>query len=149
MPLDIARFYAAQVVMTYSYLHGKDCIYRDMKPENILMNNDGYIKLADFGFIKKLAKWDRTYTFCGTPEYMAPEIITNQGYSHAIDWYALGILLYELIYGRPPFLSTDPMDVMNQVINGKILYPKDFDQSARSLIKHLCDRDLSKRYGNI
>lgn len=75
VPIQVAKFYAAQVILTFEYLHGKNCIYRDLKPENILMADDGYIKLADFGFVKRLHNWERTYTFCGTPEYMAPEII--------------------------------------------------------------------------
>lgn len=76
VPTQISKFYAAQVVLAFEYIHGKDCIYRDLKPENILIADDGYIKIADFGFVKRLFKWDRTYTFCGTPEYMAPEIIS-------------------------------------------------------------------------
>lgn len=120
-----------------------------MKPENILMSKDGYIKLADFGFVKRLHFWQRTYTLCGTPEYMAPEIILNTGYNQAVDWYALGIMLFELIYGRPPFMDKDPIQIMKQVTSKKILFPKDFDQSAKSLIKHLTEKDLSKRYGNL
>lgn len=120
-----------------------------MKPENILMSKDGYIKLADFGFVKRLHFWQRTYTLCGTPEYMAPEIILNTGYNQAVDWYALGIMLFELIYGRPPFMDKDPIEIMKQVTSKKILFPKDFDQSAKSLIKHLTEKDLSKRYGNL
>jgi cGMP-dependent protein kinase len=86
-------------------LHERDIIYRDLKPENILCCLDGYIKLADFGFVKQLKKYERTWTVCGTPEYMAPEIILSQGYRDAADWYALGILLYELMVGQPPFLA--------------------------------------------
>ena len=91
-------------------MHSKDLIYRDLKPENILINKDGTLKLGDFGFIKKLNPGDRAYTFCGTPEYMAPEIIQNKGYSQAVDWYALGIMIYELVYGRPPFVGDSPME---------------------------------------
>lgn len=83
-------------------------IYRDLKPENILLSKDGYVKLADFGFVKKLKVYERTFTFCGTPEYLAPEIIMNSGYGQTADWYALGIFIYELIYGRPPYCSNDP-----------------------------------------
>lgn len=95
-------------------------IFRDLKPENVLINNDGYLKLADFGFIKRLKKSEKTYTFCGTPEYIAPEIIQNVGYSHSVDWYALGIMIYELIYGRPPFMAHDPYQIFNMVLTQKI-----------------------------
>ena len=105
---DHAKFYAAQVISCFEYLHSQDFIYRDLKPENVLMQDSGYIKLADFGFIKKLPKAERTQTFCGTPEYMAPEVVQNLGYAHAIDWYALGIFMYEMIFGRPPFMAQDP-----------------------------------------
>ena len=71
----LTRFYASQIFMVFEYLHSKDMIYRDLKPENVLLQNNGYVKLTDFGFVKKLKPWDRTYTFCGTPEYIAPEII--------------------------------------------------------------------------
>ena len=94
--------------MSLEYLHSKGLIYRDLKPENILVGKNGFIKMADFGFVKKLKPWERTYTFCGTPEYMAPEIINSTGYTFAVDWYALGIMLYEILYGRPPFMANDP-----------------------------------------
>ena len=149
MPVDIARFYAAQIVVCFEYLHAKSLIYRDLKPENILLGSDGCIQMADFGFVKKLSPWERTLTFCGTPEYMAPEIILNSGYSQPVDWYALGIMLFELIYGRPPFMAQSPMEVFQMILNQKILFTKSFDPAAKSLIKHLCDHDLTKRYGNI
>lgn len=75
-----ARFYTAQIILALEYLHFKDMVYRDLKPENVLLQESGYLKLADFGFVKKMYKWERTYTLCGTPEYMAPEIITSKGY---------------------------------------------------------------------
>jgi serine/threonine protein kinase len=111
MPTEMARFYVAQVVQCFEYLHGRDTIYRDLKPENILCCLDGYIKLADFGFVKKLANYERTWTVCGTPEYMAPEIILSQGYRDAVDWYAVGIMLYELMVGQPPFTAQTPYEI--------------------------------------
>ena len=144
-----ARFYAAQVVDSLEYMHGRDFIYRDLKPENVLLCPNGYIKLADFGFVKKLPKYERCMTFCGTPEYMAPEIIQNKSYGHAVDWYAVGIFLYELIYGRPPFMASDPYKIFERVLNEKLRFPVGFDKAAKSLIKHLCAHDLSKRYGNL
>jgi serine/threonine protein kinase len=112
-----ARFYAAQVIACFEYMHERDFIYRDLKPENVLLAANGYIKLADFGFVKKLPKWERTMTFCGTPEYMAPEIVQNKGYGHAVDWYAVGIFLYELLYGRPPFMAHDPYQIFEMILH--------------------------------
>lgn len=146
---DHAKFYAAHVITCLDYLHQKGLIYRDIKPENVLMQQTGYLKLADFGFIKKLAKGERTYTFCGTPEYMAPELVQNQGYSHAVDWYALGIFMYEMMYGRPPFMANDPYKIFQMILKEKLRFPRDFDKDAKSLIKKLCEHDLTKRYGNM
>ena len=109
--VNLTRFYAAQVVEVFDYMHKRDLIYRDLKPENVLLQNNGYIKLTDFGFVKKIAKWDRTYTLCGTPEYMAPEVIMNTGHGQAADWYTLGIFMYELLNGLPPFMHNDTYEI--------------------------------------
>ena len=146
---EYAKFYVAQIVLCLEYLHGKDMVFRDLKPENVLMADNGYIKLADFGFIKTVHKHERTYTFCGTPEYIAPEIIQNKGYSHPVDWYALGIFMYELIYGRPPFMSNDPYEIFQMALTEKIKFPRSFDSDAKSLVKKLTQSDLTKRYGNL
>jgi serine/threonine protein kinase len=98
-------------------------IFRDLKPENVLMQNNGYLKLADFGFIKQLKGSERTYTFCGTPEYIAPEIILNKGYHKPVDWYAVGILLFEMMYGRPPFMSNDTYELFEMTLKQKIKFP--------------------------
>jgi len=146
---SLARFYAAQVVLALDYLHSKNFIYRDLKPENILLKNSGYIKLTDFGFIKRLKPWERTYTLCGTPEYMAPEVIMNTGHGSAADWYTLGILVYEMIIGRPPFMHNDTYEIFKMIIKQKIMFPNGFPSDAKSLVKHLTDHDLSKRFGNL
>ena len=108
---DHARFYIGQVVLALEHLHSQNLIYRDLKPENMLVQQNGYIKIADFGFVKRLMPGNRTYTFCGTPEYIAPEIIQNKGYHSPVDWYALGIFIYEALYGRPPFMAQDPYQI--------------------------------------
>ncbi|KAI4253931.1 MAG: hypothetical protein L6R42_007389, partial [Xanthoria sp. 1 TBL-2021] len=107
--VDTARFYAAEIVLILEFLHTNQGIaYRDMKPENILIDAEGHIKLVDFGFAKKVDARE-TYTLCGTPEYLAPEVIKNSGHGTAVDWWAFGILVYEFLVGQPPFWHQNPM----------------------------------------
>jgi serine/threonine protein kinase len=142
-----ACFYAAQVVVMFEYLHSKNIIYRDLKPENVLIDKDGYLKLTDFGFAKICE--GRTYTLCGTPEYLAPEILLNKGHGKPVDWWTFGVLLYEMIAGIDPFNDDDPMLVYQKILKGKIKFPSSFDSNAKSLVKHILVIDLSKRYGNL
>ena len=146
-PVDQARIYIAQIILIFDYLHNKNIIYRDLKPENILIHKSGFLKLTDFGFAKIVE--GRTYTLCGTPEYLAPEIILNKGHGKPVDWWTCGILLYEMIAGIDPFSDDDPMMVYQKILKGKIKFPSGFDSNAKSLIKHLLDSDLTKRYGNL
>ena len=146
-PVDQARFYIAQIISIFDYLHSKDIIYRDLKPENILIHKSGYLKLTDFGFAKVVD--GRTYTLCGTPEYLAPEIILNKGHGKPVDWWTCGILLYEMIAGIDPFSDDDPMMVYQKILKGKVKFPSGFDSNAKSLVKHLLESDLTKRYGNL
>ena len=97
---DVSMFYICEILLAICYMHEKNIIYRDLKPENLLIDKEGHIKIADFGFAKKLTN-DRTFTLCGTPEYLAPEIIlgSKEGYGKSADWWALGILVYELLTG--------------------------------------------------
>ena len=145
--LEKAQFYDGQIVFVLDYLHSKNIIYRNIKPENILINKNGYIKITDFELSKVIQ--DRTYTMCGTPGYLAPEIILNKGYSLSVDWWAFGILLYEMICGVDPFSDEDTMKTYENILEGKIKFSSDFDDKSRSLIKHLLEPDLSKRYGNL
>ena len=117
----VARFYAAEIVLVLEYLHEHQggVAYRDLKPENLLLDRDGHIKLVDFGFAKRLGhhKDDcpvETYTLCGTPEYLAPEVIHNKGHTTAVDWWALGILIYEFLTGYPPFWHQNPIEIYKQ-----------------------------------
>jgi len=146
-PLDQARFYICQIICIFDYLHSKNIIYRDLKPENILIHKSGYLKLTDFGFAKVVD--GRTYTLCGTPEYLAPEIILNKGHGKPVDWWTCGILLYEMIVGIDPFNDDDPMMIYQKILKGKIKFPSGFDSNAKSIVKHLLDADLTKRYGNL
>ncbi len=145
--IEKAQFYAGQIVFVLDYLHSKSIIYRNLKPENILINKNGYIKISDFGLSKVIE--DRTYTMCGTPGYLAPEIILNKGYGLSVDWWAFGILLYEMICGVDPFADEDTMKIYENILERKIQFSSDFDDKSRSLIKHLLEPDLSKRYGNL
>jgi protein kinase A len=143
----IFRFYAAQVCLMFEYLHSKNIIYRDLKPENILIDKTGYLKLTDFGFAKYCE--GRTYTLCGTPEYLAPEILLNKGHGKPVDWWTFGVLLYEMNAGIDPFNDEDPMLIYQKILKGKIKFPSSFNSNAKSLVKHMLEADLSKRYGNL
>jgi serine/threonine protein kinase len=151
-PEEQAKFYSAHIITIFEYLHSKNIIYRDLKPENILINVNGYLKLTDFGFAKVVE--GKTYTLCGTPEYLAPEIILNKGHGKAVDWWTLGILLYEMIVGIDPFNDDDPMMIYQKIIKGKIKFPKNIEKyiliisrDSKSLVKHLLTADVTKRYG--
>jgi serine/threonine protein kinase len=145
------RFYAAQVSMGLQYLHeecGKGCIvYRDLKPENILIDRVGYLKITDFGFAKRIE--DRTWTLCGTPEYLAPEIIQSKGHGKAVDWWAIGVLIYEMLAGYPPFYDENPFGIYQLILAGKIEFPRYVETHARDLIRKLLTSDRAKRLGNL
>ena len=144
------RFYAAEILLAVEYLHKKSIIYRDLKPENILLDSEGHIRISDFGLSKILySSNQKTYSFCGTPEYIAPEILLNKGHSKPVDWWTFGILIYEMHAGHAPFTDDDPMNVYKMIINTKPKYPDGFDKELKSLVKHLLRRDLSKRFGNM
>lgn len=117
----MARFYAAEIVLVLEYLHEQQggVAYRDLKPENLLLDAEGHIRLVDFGFAKRLGNKDgstETYTLCGTPEYLAPEVIRNNGHTTAVDWWALGILIYEFLTGYPPFWHQNPIEIYKQSV---------------------------------
>lgn len=142
-----SKFYGAQVVLALEYLHACDLVYRDLKPENILIDRTGYIKITDFGFCKLIR--GRTWTLCGTPEYLAPEIILSKGYGMSVDWWSLGILLYEMSAGHPPFYSSDPMRIYEKIVAGKYRCPTHFSPELKDLLAHLLQVDVTRRYGNL
>lgn len=142
---DKALFYAAEIVSALAGLHEKDIIYRDMKPENVLIDCQGHVKLTDFGFAKKVK--DRTWTLCGTPEYLAPEIIQSKGHGKAVDWWSLGILIYEMLAGFPPFFDENPFDIYRKILENRLEFPRHFESNARDLIKRLLVDDRTRRLG--
>ncbi|RSH86881.1 camp-dependent protein kinase catalytic subunit [Apiotrichum porosum] len=148
-PNSVAKFYAAEVALALDYLHSLDIIYRDLKPENLLLGADGHVKVTDFGFAKHVP--DITWTLCGTPDYLAPEVVQSKGYNKSVDWYALGVLIFEMLAGYPPFFTDDgnPMKLYEKIIGGKVRYPTYFDALAKDLLKNLLVGDLTKRYGNL
>lgn len=142
---EAARFYTGCVATVFEHLHQKNIIYRDLKPENLLLDSQGFLKVTDFGFAKKVVF--KTYTLCGTPEYIAPEVLLNKGHGKGVDWWTLGILMYEMLSGQPPFVDEDPMGIYQQILKGKITFPRYFDRSAKALIKKILTADLTKRLG--
>ncbi|CAI2387622.1 unnamed protein product [Moneuplotes crassus] len=143
-------FYAAQIAMTLSYLHSEGIIYRDLKPENMMMDQQGYLKLIDFGLSKKITgdgRSGKTMTMCGTPNYIAPEVILNKGYSFQADWWSFGVVLYEIFYGQMPFEGDTPFDLCKSIIKDKPNFSKKIDDKLNLLIKGLLRKDPRKRYG--
>ncbi|KAH6687254.1 camp-dependent protein kinase [Plectosphaerella plurivora] len=147
-PNPVAKFYAAEVTLALEYLHSRNIIYRDLKPENLLLDRHGHLKITDFGFAKRVP--DKTWTLCGTPDYLAPEVVSNKGYNKSVDWWSLGILVYEMLCGYTPFWdSGSPMKIYENILRGKVKYPQYMDPSARDLLEKLITADLSKRLGNL
>lgn len=140
------QFYSACVVKAFEHLHERRIIYRDLKPENMLLTNDGYCKLTDMGLAKFVI--GRTYTTCGTPDYFAPEIVQSAGHTNAVDWWTFGILVYELLKGHPPFDGLDPMARYKKILVGVtgVAFPSSrFSPDVKDMIQRVCKSDPKKR----
>jgi len=138
-------FYAGSVMLAFEYLHEISVIYRDLKPENLLLDKQGYIKICDFGFAKRIK--DRTWTLCGTPEYLAPEIIRSKGHGRGVDWWALGILIYEMAAGFPPFCGDSAMQTYKLILEGALEFPRSMGHTTKDLVRRLLHPSVTKRLG--
>ena len=140
------KIYAAGVVLGFEHMHAKKVAYRDLKPENLVLDKDGYLKIVDLGLAKVVH--GKTWTLCGTPDYLAPEIILNEGHDKAVDYWALGVLMYELVAGVPPFYADDPMEVYEKILSGSMSFPSHFGKYLNDIVRKLLKLCQSKRLGN-
>lgn len=150
VPDHQAKFYGAAVICALGYLHSKEIAYRDMKPENCLIDRFGYPKLVDFGFAKVIN--GKSFTLCGTPEYLAPELVLAKGHNKAVDYWAYGILLYEMEAGYSPFSDPHGMDqvvICKNIVSGRLVFPKNFNADCKELVKRLLSREVQTRLGNL
>lgn len=156
--MSAVKFYSASVILGFKHLHGKNISYRDLKPENILIDSNGYVKIIDFGFAKKIpsvgpdgTQHDKTYTLCGTPEYLAPEIVMSKGYDKGVDYWALGCLVYELFLGRTPFQADYTTKIFQNIVasDKNLNFPAGMDALHVNLCKKLLSSNPAFRLGSL
>ncbi|GAB5353385.1 hypothetical protein AAMO2058_000032100 [Amorphochlora amoebiformis] len=146
------RFYAASVVLMLGHLHERGIIFRDLKLENLMLDARGYLKLVDFGFAKQIGPLDRAYTRCGTPDYQAPEIIEGKGYGLGVDWWAFGVIVYEMSCGCPPFAGPDNLTTYSNIVRKPLrfrMYGTRIRKDARDFIKGLLTKNPDRRLGRV
>mmetsp|Transcript_27944 Transcript_27944/g.67329 ORF Transcript_27944/g.67329 Transcript_27944/m.67329 type:complete len:704 (-) Transcript_27944:302-2413(-) len=143
-------FYAAEITLAIDYVHDLDIVYRDLKPENVLLDSRGHVRLTDFGLSKEGISNSSSgaNSFCGTPEYLAPEILNRQGHGRAVDWWSLGALLYEMLTGLPPFYCRDREKLFEKIRRGTLDYPKYLSNRAQHILRGLLTKDPLKRLGS-
>ncbi|KAM7393387.1 hypothetical protein PAMA_008173 [Pampus argenteus] len=143
-----ARFYSSCVLLGLEFLHQNNIVYRDLKLDNLLMDADGFVRIADFGLCKEgMGYGDRTSTFCGTPEFLAPEVLTDNNYTRSVDWWGLGVLIYEMLVGESPFPGDDEEEVFDSIVNNDVRYPRFLSPESVSLIQKLLQKNPDMRLG--
>jgi len=142
------RFYGAEIILALRYLHQNSVIYRDLKLENLLLDSQGHIKIADFGLCKEEITYGATTkTFCGTPEYLAPEVLDDNDYGRAVDWWGVGVVMYEMMCGRLPFYSRDHEKLFEMILMKNVQFPSDLSVNAQNILRGLLDKDPLRRLG--
>ncbi|XP_026433978.1 serine/threonine-protein kinase AtPK1/AtPK6-like [Papaver somniferum] len=145
---DQARVYTAEIVSAVSHLHERGIVHRDLKPENILMDSDGHVMLTDFGMAKEIDESSRSNSMCGTTEYMAPEILQSKGHNKDADWWSVGVLLYEMLTGQPPYTHANRQKLQQKIIKEKFKLPPFLTSEAHSLLKALLQKEPERRLGS-
>uniref|UniRef100_A0A6Q2Y9F0 protein kinase C n=1 Tax=Esox lucius TaxID=8010 RepID=A0A6Q2Y9F0_ESOLU len=142
------QFYASCVLLGLEFLHQNKIVYRDLKLDNLLMDADGYVRIADFGLCKEgMGHGDRTSTFCGTPEFLAPEVLTDNNYTRCVDWWGLGVLIYEMLVGESPFPGDDEEEVFDSIVNDEVRFPRFLSPESVSIIQKLLQKNPERRLG--
>mmetsp|Transcript_29336 Transcript_29336/g.40532 ORF Transcript_29336/g.40532 Transcript_29336/m.40532 type:complete len:302 (+) Transcript_29336:219-1124(+) len=142
----LTMFYAANIIIGLEYLHSHGIVFRDLKPENVLVCDNGYLKIVDFGFATKIVL--KTWSICGTPDYIAPEIIQTVGHSFEADWWSLGVLIFEMLTGIPPFHAKTNQMIYDNILYAQIAYPRHMSFQAQDLVCKLLVRNPSERLGH-
>ena len=144
---EVSVYFFRQMISAISYCHSFNICHRDLKPENILLDKNGHIKITDFGFAKEVK--DVTWTLCGTPDYIAPEVVTTKPYNKSVDWWSLGVLIFEMLTGYTPFYDKTPMKTYENILLGQVRYPSYLHPDAIDLLQKLITKDLTRRLGNL
>jgi serum/glucocorticoid-regulated kinase 2 len=145
-----AKFYAASIVLGIGHMHNKNYIYRDLKLENLLLDGKGYAMITDFGLAKFITPEQRAMTFCGTPEYLSPEVLLGKGHNRPTDWWTLGVLIYEMIFGIPPFYNQVRKQMYQKIVKEAVVFKPNITISGpcMDIILKLLEKDQTKRLGS-